>query len=209
MRKCRGCICKTCLKVCCDRKNCIGKRTECGGYATFEQLRMFKNQPTPERNSAPRKSWEDYGLGDRERRIELRTLAQSPEYAEIVRNCAHIAAPEIEGYILLAVKENRSYEAIEKLWARGEIERMPCCKTDFYGYKRLFYHLFDERVRKMTNHEKLAKITGVEDPVEIEAVKMLLSRIYEDIEKGRLEKDYETYLVVYKAQVSWLRREAK
>lgn len=183
MRKCRGCICKTCLKTCCDQKNCIGRRAECGGYATFEQLGVFKTKPEPERNPAPRKSWEEYGLGDRERRAELRTMAQSSEYAEIARNCAHIAAPEIERYILLSVTENLSYEGLEKAWARGDIDRMACGKSDFYGYKRFFYHLFDERVKKMTNHEKLAKITGVDEPVETEAVKMLLERIYEDIEK--------------------------
>ena len=60
----------------------------------------------------------------------------------------------------------------------------------------------------MTNHEKLAEIMGIEEPVEIGSVKMLLERIYEDIERDCLADDYETYLVVYKAQTEWLKEEA-
>ena len=86
MRKCRGCICWTCLKICCSKDGCRGKRTECGGYNTFEQLGIFKTPPEPEHKPAPRKSWEEYGLGDKEYRDKLMEMVKSPEYAEIVRN---------------------------------------------------------------------------------------------------------------------------
>lgn len=149
MRKCRNCICRICLNVCCNESKCPGVKKKCAEYNSFEQMGAFLPSQEPKREPAPRKSWEEYGLGDRERRTELRNLAQSSEYAEIARNCAHIAAPEIEGYILLSVTENLSYEGIEKAWARGDIDRMACGKSDFYGYKRFFYHLFDERMKKM------------------------------------------------------------
>lgn len=59
----------------------------------------------------------------------------------------------------------------------------------------------------MTNHEKLAKITGIDEPVEIEALKMLLSRIWDDVETGLFEQNYDKYLAIYKAQVKWLNSE--
>lgn len=209
MRRCRNCLCRTCVNVCCDRRDCPGKKHLCSRYKKAEQMEMFTQPPKETYKPAPRAPWEEYGLEDKKRREELLEMVRSPEYAEIVRNCAHIAAPEFERYILLSVKENLSYEGLERLWDLGKIERMACCRTDFYGYKRFFYHLFDERMKKMTNHEKLAKITGVDEPVEIEAVKMLLERIYEDIEKDDLESDPDNYLLLYKAQIKWLQREVE
>ncbi len=61
----------------------------------------------------------------------------------------------------------------------------------------------------MTNHEKFAEITGVDEPVEIEAVKMLLATIEEDIERDCFEDDTDRYVALYKAQVEWLREEAE
>lgn len=61
--------------------------------------------------------------------------------------------------------------------------------------------------KKMTNHEHFAKITGVDEPTEIEAVKMLLSRIYDDVERGLFESNYDKYLMLYKSQKEWLERE--
>lgn len=55
----------------------------------------------------------------------------------------------------------------------------------------------------MTNHERLAKITGENEPVDEEAVKMLISRIHEDIENGYFELE-EVYFKLYKAQKEWL-----
>ena len=62
--------------------------------------------------------------------------------------------------------------------------------------------------REMTNHEKLAEITGHEEPVEIESVKMLLERIGDDVERGLFESNYDKYLLLYKSQIEWLNSEA-
>ena len=59
----------------------------------------------------------------------------------------------------------------------------------------------------MTNHEKFAEITGVDNPVEIEAVKMLLATIEEDVERDSFAEDTDAYLSLYKAQVEWLNSE--
>lgn len=59
----------------------------------------------------------------------------------------------------------------------------------------------------MTNHENLSKITGIEEPVHIEAVKMLLLRICNDYEHDLFKQNYSTYLSRYKAMVEWLNSE--
>lgn len=53
----------------------------------------------------------------------------------------------------------------------------------------------------MTNHENLSKIAGIEEPVHIEAVKMLLLRICNDYKHDLFKQNYSTYLSRYKAMV--------
>ena len=59
----------------------------------------------------------------------------------------------------------------------------------------------------MTNHERLAEITGENESVEIEALKMILCRIYDDVEADSFYHNYDKYLKLYKAQVEWLNTE--
>lgn len=62
----------------------------------------------------------------------------------------HEKAP-IAQYILVSVMKNKSYEGIEYVEGLG---RIPCGRPDFYGYRRLFYHLLDEELkRKADNRE--------------------------------------------------------
>lgn len=56
----------------------------------------------------------------------------------------------------------------------------------------------------MTNHEKLSEITGETELVEIEALKMLLCRIYDDVVNDLFYQNYDKYLKLYKAQIKWL-----
>ncbi len=81
-----------------------------------------------------RASYADYGI--------------TPEKLEELQSAAHAANEGIAEWILLSVKENKSYDALEKLWARGEIERIPYGKTDFYGARRLFFHYLDMAMRE-------------------------------------------------------------
>lgn len=147
MRKCRNCICRTCINVCCSVYECPGKKKECSRHNEIEQTNVFSPPPELERRkSAPRNPWKEYGLENKEYRKWLKEMAQNPEYAKIARNCAHIAAPEIEEYIYLSVTKNLKFEAIEY---DSRLGRIPCGRTDFYGYKRYFFSIFDKEVRRM------------------------------------------------------------
>lgn len=61
---------------------------------------------------------------------------------------------------------------------------------------------------KMTNHERLAEITGHEEPVEDESFKMILEKIRDDMEHGLFESNYNKYLMLYKEQIKWLNSKA-
>jgi len=66
----------------------------------------------------------------------------------MARQVAHTANKDITEYILISVMENRSYEGIEYIEGLG---RIPCGRTDFYGYRRLFFSLLDKEFRKIGN----------------------------------------------------------
>lgn len=146
-RKCHTCLCWTCLTVCCDRKKCIGKKESCENYSGFRQLSIFE-PPEPKYQKVPRHSWQYYGIS-KERYRQLTEYIQSVRYATIASQVAYKANKDIAEYILLSIKKNLSYEGLEKLWGRGEIERIPYCRTDFYGIRRYFYSIMDKELRRI------------------------------------------------------------
>lgn len=145
-RKCDTCLCRTCLNTCCDRKNCTGKKETCEKYNGFRQLSIF--EPTPQQTGIPRHPIEYYGLTDN-RVAELVKLIQSGRYTSIASQVAHIADKDAAGYILLSIKQNLSYDALDKLYARGEVDRIPCSRTGFYYTKKYFFHLMDLEMRRI------------------------------------------------------------
>lgn len=147
-RKCFTCLCQTCLKTCCDRKNCTGKKEDCDRYSGFRQLSIFEPPPQPQYQSAPRHSRKYYGIS-KERYRQLKEYIRSGRYASLASSAAHTANKDIAEYILLSVKENLSYEGLQMLWDLKKIGRMACGRSDFYGYQSLFYGLFDSELRRI------------------------------------------------------------
>lgn len=136
MKKNRNRLCTTCLNMCEKELN----EKKCGKYCGFEQIRIFV--ASVKHNKAPRESWEEYGI-IRERYIQLRDMIRSGKYDAVAREAAYTADKDIAEYILLSVKENLSYEGVEYSEQFG---RIPCGRTDFYGYRRLFYHLLNKKI---------------------------------------------------------------
>ena len=148
MRKCRGCLCRTCIKVCCNRKECPGKKRDCVEYREFRQLGIFGSESKPKYQKAPRYSWDYYGI-TKERYMQLTEHIQSGRYTFLAHLAAHTANEMIAEYLLLSVTKKLSYEALEGLWGYGEIERIPCGRSDFYGIRRYFFSIFNEKMKEI------------------------------------------------------------
>lgn len=146
-RKCHTCLCRTCLNVC-KCEGCTGKKESCERYSGFRQLSIFDTPQETQYHSVPRHSWQHYGIS-KERCRQLTEYIQSGRYASVVRQAAHTANETIAEYLIISIAENKSYDALEKMWARGKIERIPYGKTDFYGIRRYFMHLMDLEMRKI------------------------------------------------------------
>lgn len=145
-RKCRYCLCRTCIKSCYCH-DCDKKIKECKKYSGFKQLNIFESHPETKYHKAPRYSWEYYGISNDRYKI-LTEYIQSGKYSSLVSQAAYLANKDIAEYILLSVIKGKSYDELQKKWELKEIKRMPCCRTDFYGIRRYFYHLFDKELKK-------------------------------------------------------------
>lgn len=135
---CKKCFCKKCIKTC-HCQNCTGPITECGEKQKFKQASIFE-RPKLVRFF----TWQDYGI-NKARYAELQEMCQSRKYDAAARSAAYQANKDIAEYILLSVRKNLSFESVEYTEGLG---RIPCGRTDFYGYRRLFYHLFDEKLKE-------------------------------------------------------------
>lgn len=145
--KCHACLCRTCLTVCGKCAECKGKTESCENYNGFRQLSIF-DTPTPQSKSAPRHSWEYYEIS-KARYKQLTEYIRSGRYASLASQAARRANETIAEYILLSVKENKSYDALRVKWELREMERIPYCRTDFYGIRRYFFSIFNEKMKKI------------------------------------------------------------
>ena len=88
-------------------------------------------------------TWKDYGIS-KNRYRELKDICISGKEEEKVLRAAKKANKSISEYIVLSVKKDKSYEKIEY---DSRLGRIPCGRTDFYGYRRLFYYLLDQELK--------------------------------------------------------------
>lgn len=146
-RKCHTCLCRTCLNVC-KCEDCAGKKESCERYSGFRQLSIFDTPQEPQYHSVPRHSWQHYGIS-KERCRELTEYIQSGRYTAVARQAAHTANETIAEYILLSVTQNKSYDDFRAKWELKEMERIPYCRTDFYGIRRYFFSIFNEKMKEI------------------------------------------------------------
>ena len=144
--KCHTCLCRTCLNIC-KCEDCTGKKESCEDYRGFRQLSIFERLE-PKRCGTPRYSWDYYGIS-KERYRQLTEYIQSGRYASLASQAAHRANEMIAEYILLSVKENKSYDVLRAKWELKEMEQIPYCRTDFYGIRRYFFSILDKELRRI------------------------------------------------------------
>lgn len=100
-----------------------------------------------ENHSAPRLGFDAYNIS-RERYLELRNGCADGKYSPDTLSKACRGLEFIKPWIILSVTKNLAYEGLERLWQLREIERMPESRTNFYGWRRYFYHNLDVILRE-------------------------------------------------------------
>ena len=100
---------------------------------------MSKNIWSRTKNqSAPRLGFDAYNIS-RERQKELRNGCAAGKYSAETLSKACEGFEFISPWIILSVTKSRSYDLLEY----SQLGRIPIGRTDFYGFRRKFYHNLD------------------------------------------------------------------
>lgn len=91
------------------------------------------------RQAMQRLNFEQFGISQR-RYLELRNGCRMRTYSPEMLSRACSGFEFVKPWILLSVTENRSFDRLE---FHATLGRCPVSRTDFYGYRRLFYHNLD------------------------------------------------------------------
>lgn len=97
-----------------------------------------------ESQGAPRLGYSAYNIS-RERYLELRGGCRMGRYAPETLQEACRGLEFIKPWIILSVTKGTSYDLLEFNMQWG---RIPVGRTDFYGYRRKFYHNLDVVLRE-------------------------------------------------------------
>lgn len=92
-----------------------------------------------ENQGAPRLGFDAYNIS-RERYRELRNGCVTGKYSLETLSEACREFGFIKPWIILSVTKSKSYDLIE---FHAELGRIPIGRSDFYGYRRQFYHNLD------------------------------------------------------------------
>lgn len=106
-----------------------------------------------------RKTWADYGI-DSKRKFQLKKYCKyaKGKDLELITKAAYKTQSDIAEFLILSVTKKLSYDKLIEMWELKKINRIPCGRTDFYGYRRYFYYLLDVNLREnMKNGTKFTR----------------------------------------------------
>ncbi len=117
------------------------------------QLELFLDWPKKLRYTR-NFNFADYGISE-QRLKYLEQFCRDRRNLDIVKKAAHEANEILSPWLIESVTKGKSFDRIEYDIRLGQI---PFGRTEFYGYRRRFYHLLDEKLKE----EKIDKETKTE-----------------------------------------------
>lgn len=102
------------------------------------------NLSSMKKQRAPRLGFDAYGIGWG-RYLELRTGCATGKYSPEILHAACAEFRFIEPWLILSVTGRRSYDRME---FNAQFGRICVGRTDFYGYRRKFYHNLNEILKE-------------------------------------------------------------
>lgn len=98
-------------------------------------------------NTMQRLSYAEYGIG-RQRLEELQNGCRAGIYPPKILKAACRGIEIFSPWILLSVKQGKSFDVLAVEWELGRIERPPFCRTDFYSCRRRFFANLDKELKE-------------------------------------------------------------
>lgn len=101
-------------------------------------------------NTIQRLNYVEYGIGER-RLEELQNGCRAGAYSSEILTAACRGIEAISPWILLSVKQGKSFDVLSVEWELGKMERPPFCRTDFYSCRRRFFANLDKELKERGN----------------------------------------------------------
>ncbi len=98
-------------------------------------------------NTMQRRSYAEYGI-ERQRLEELQSGCRTGIYPPEILKAACRGLEAISPWILLSVRQGKSFDTLAVRWELGEIEKPPFCRTDFYSCRRRFFANLDKELKE-------------------------------------------------------------
>ena len=94
-----------------------------------------------------RRSYAEYGIA-KQRLAELQDGCKNGAYPPERLKAACLGIEAVSPWILLSVRQGKSFDRLQISWELREMERPPYCRTDFYSYRRRFFANLDKELKE-------------------------------------------------------------
>lgn len=98
-------------------------------------------------NTMQRLSYAEYGIGQ-QRLEELQNGCRVGIYPPEILKAACKEFEFIELWILLSVRQGKSFDRLQILWELGEMERPAVSRSGFYRFRRRFFSNLDKELKE-------------------------------------------------------------
>ena len=100
-----------------------------------------------------RRSYSEYGI-TKQRLAELKRGCRAGIYPPEILTAACAGIERISPWILLSVRQGKSFDRLQILWELGEMERPAVSRSGFYRFRRRFFANLDRVLKERgTEHE--------------------------------------------------------
>lgn len=108
---------------------------------------MSKRKSSSNAQTIQRLSYEEYGIS-KNRLAELQGGCRAGIYPSEILTAACRGIESISPWILLSVKQGKSFDVLSVEWELGKMEMPPFCRTDFYSCRRRFFANLDKELKE-------------------------------------------------------------
>ncbi len=98
-------------------------------------------------NKMQRRSYAEYGI-EGQRLEELQSGCRTGIYPPEILKAACGGLETISPWILLSVRQGKSFDRLQILWELGEMERPAVSRSGFYRFRRRFFANLDKELKE-------------------------------------------------------------
>lgn len=97
-----------------------------------------------------RVTYNSYGISKKQYK-KMKEMCKEGKYIEEIKKAAGRTNRDIAEYLIKSVTEGKSYDTLE---FDNKLGRIPCGRTDFYAFRRLFYFYLKQELNNVSKMDE-------------------------------------------------------